>query len=158
MSEELADIKGTECHQSCPTSLSRARFVAFSLKVKSGKCEMLLLITPLPLPFTLSQLGGVGGWMGEGGSPCRISIIRNGHVDFKKTSCRPVDFKKTSCRPVDFKKRAVSPCSMSLRPKNGRVALSILGSTPITIAPLAPLAPVLLTTDSHWHTGLGRIA
>ena len=50
-----------------------------------------------------------GGWMG--------SILRKGCV-------RPVDFKKRPCRPVEFKKR---PCRMSLRPKNGRVALLILG-------------------------------
>ena len=44
-------------------------------------------------------------------------------VDFKKVPCHPGDFKKLSCRPVDFKK---VPCRLSLRPKNGRVAVSIL--------------------------------
>ena len=42
-----------------------------------------------------------------GGSPCRMSIIRNGNVtlsNFYLTSCRPVDFKKDLCRPDDFKK------------------------------------------------------
>ena len=39
-----------------------------------------------------------------------MSIIRNGNV--------------TLCRPVDFKKRL---CGMSLSPKKGHVALSILG-------------------------------
>ena len=46
-------------------------------------------------------------------------------VNFKKVPCRPVDFKKVPCRPVDFKK---VPCHMSLRPKKGRVAVSILGA------------------------------
>ena len=46
------------------------------------------------------------------------------HVEFKKNLCHPVDFKKASCRPVDFKKGS---CPMSLRPKNGPVALLILG-------------------------------
>ena len=41
-----------------------------------------------------------------------------------------MDFKKGPCHPVEFKKR---PCRMSLKPKNGCVALSILGvySNPI---------------------------
>ena len=38
--------------------------------------------------------------------------------------CRPVDFKKVPCRLVDLEK---VPCRMSLRPKKGRVAMSILG-------------------------------
>ena len=42
----------------------------------------------------------------------------------KTQPCRPVEFKKQSCRPVEFKKQ---PCRMSLRPKKGRVAVSILG-------------------------------
>ena len=46
------------------------------------------------------------------------------HVDYNKWLCRPVEFKKHPCRPVEFKKL---PCRMSLRPKKGRVALSILG-------------------------------
>ena len=45
-------------------------------------------------------------------------------VEFKKLPCWPVEFKKHPCRPVEFKKL---PCRMSLRPKKGRVALSILG-------------------------------
>ena len=45
------------------------------------------------------------------------------HVDYKKWQCRPVDLKKVPCRPVDLKK---VPCRMSLRPKKGRVAMSIL--------------------------------
>ena len=45
-------------------------------------------------------------------------------VDFKKVPCRPVDFKKVPCRPVDFKK---VPCRLSLMPKKGCVAMSILG-------------------------------
>ena len=60
----------------------------------------------------------------DGGSPCRMSIIRIGNITLsKKVLCRPVDFKKVSCCPVDFKK---VPCRMLLRPKKGRVALSIL--------------------------------
>ena len=50
----------------------------------------------------------------DGGSRCRMSQCRR----------RPVEFKKQPCRPVKFKKQ---PCHMSLRPKKGRVALSILG-------------------------------
>ena len=56
------------------------------------------------------------------------------HVDYKKSSCHPVEFKKSPCRPVEFKKgpcRPVefkkTPCCMSLKPKMGHVALSILG-------------------------------
>ena len=45
--------------------------------------------------------------MGGGGVPMS-------HVDYKKGQCRPVEFKK-------------HPCRMSLRPKKGCVALSILG-------------------------------
>ena len=45
-------------------------------------------------------------------------------VNFRKVPCHPVDFKKTSCRRVDFKKVS---CCMSLMPKKGRVAVSILG-------------------------------
>ena len=71
-----------------------------------------------------------------GGPPCRMSIIRSGNValsNLRKTSCRPVDFKKVSCRPVDYKKVSCRPvdfkkvlCRMSLRPRKGRVAVSIL--------------------------------
>ena len=46
------------------------------------------------------------------------------HVDYKIWQCRRVEFKRGPCRPVDFKK---GPCRMSLRPKKGRVAVSILG-------------------------------
>ena len=46
------------------------------------------------------------------------------HVNYKKSYCPPVEFKKRLCHPVDFRKRL---CRISLRPKNGRVALSILG-------------------------------
>ena len=45
------------------------------------------------------------------------------HVDYKKWLCHPVDFKETSCHPVEFKKTS---CRMSLGPKKGRVAVSIL--------------------------------
>ena len=64
-----------------------------------------------------------------GGSRCRMSIIRKGNVALSnlKQPCRPVEFKKQSCRPVRFKKQ---PCRMSLRPKKGRVAVSILGVHP----------------------------
>ena len=48
--------------------------------------------------------------------PCR-------RVELKKKLCRRVEFKKRPCRPVDFKK---VPCRLSLRPKNGRFAVSIL--------------------------------
>ena len=55
------------------------------------------------------------------------------HVDYKKRQCPPVEFKKQPCRPVEFKKQFChpvefkkQPCRMSLRPKKGRVALSIL--------------------------------
>ena len=44
--------------------------------------------------------------------------------EFKKRPRRPVDFQKMLCRPVKSKKE---PCRKSLRPKNGCVALSILG-------------------------------
>ena len=45
--------------------------------------------------------------------------------------CHPIDFKKTSCRHVDFEK---VPCRMSLRPRRGHVAVSILGvPTPIDV-------------------------
>ena len=74
-----------------------------------------------------------------GGPPCRMSIIRNGNValsNSRKTLCRPVDFKKVSCRPVDFKKVL---CRMSLRPKKGRVAVSILGVKGPFIRPLSDL-------------------
>ena len=47
-------------------------------------------------------------WGVDGGSR------RRKHVDYKKSSCRPVKFKKITCR-------------MSLKPKKGCVALSILG-------------------------------
>ena len=72
--------------------------------------------------WDLSQDRG-GGW----GVPMS-------HVDYKKRQCRPVEFKKLPCRPVEFKKQSCHPvefkkwpCRMSLRPKKGRVALSILG-------------------------------
>ena len=55
-------------------------------------------------------------------------------VDYKKRQCPPVEFKKQPCRPVEFKKQPCchvkfkkQPFRMSLRPKKGRVALSILG-------------------------------
>ena len=55
------------------------------------------------------------------------------HVDYKKWKCRPVEFKKGPCGPVKFKKGLChpvdfkkGPCRMLLRPKKGRVALSIL--------------------------------
>ena len=38
-------------------------------------------------------------------------------------ACRLYVFKKTSCRPAKFKKTS---CRMSLKPKKGRVAVSIL--------------------------------
>ena len=57
-----------------------------------------------------------GGWGGWG--------VPMSHVDYKKWKCRPVEFKKTSCRPVEFKKTS---CRLSLKPKMGRVPLSILG-------------------------------
>ena len=46
----------------------------------------------------------------DGGSPCRMSFIRNGNVALSNLRkphvilCRPVKFKKGPCRPVDFKK------------------------------------------------------
>ena len=68
--------------------------------------------------------------MGGGGVPMS-------HVDYKKwyirnvalsnlrkRPCHPVHFKEGPCSPVELKKRL---CPMSLRPKNGCVALSILG-------------------------------
>ena len=68
------------------------------------------------------------------GSPYHMSIIRNGnvalsnlrklHVTLSILRKLHVDFKKTSCRHVDFTK---VPCHMSLRPKKGSVAVSILG-------------------------------
>ena len=45
-------------------------------------------------------------------------------VGYKKWEYRPVEFKKSSRRPVDFKE---SSCRMSLKPKKGCVAMSILG-------------------------------
>ena len=55
------------------------------------------------------------------------------HVDYKKWLCRPVEFEKRPCHPVGFKKWPCHPvkfkkrpCCMSLSPKNGRVAVSIL--------------------------------
>ena len=56
-----------------------------------------------------------------------MSIIRNGNValsNLRKLHVALSIFKKVSCRPVDFKKVL---CRMSLRPKKGRVAVSILG-------------------------------
>ena len=44
-------------------------------------------------------------------------------VEFKKGPCRRVEFKRRPCRPVEFKK---VPYRLSLRAKNGRVAVSIL--------------------------------
>ena len=44
-----------------------------------------------------------GGW-----------AVPTSHVDYKKSPCRPVKFKKITCR-------------LSLKPKKGCVALSILG-------------------------------
>ena len=59
------------------------------------------------------------------------------HVDYKKRQCRPVECKKQPCRPVEFKKQSCrpvkfkkQPCRMSLRPKKGRVTVSILGVHP----------------------------
>ena len=56
------------------------------------------------------------------------------HVDYKKRLCRPVEFDKRLCHPVDFKKGPCRPVDfkkwssrMSLRSKNGCVAVSILG-------------------------------
>ena len=72
--------------------------------------------------FQMVLLRGV-----DGGSRCRMSIIRKGNVALSNLRNIPValsKFKKQSCRPVEFKKQ---PCRMSLRPKKGRVALSILG-------------------------------
>ena len=52
-------------------------------------------------------------------------------VRLKKSSCLPVEFKKSSCRPVEFKK---SSCRMSLKPKKGHVAVTVLGVyTPILV-------------------------
>ena len=55
------------------------------------------------------------------------------HVDFKKWLCRPVEFKKGPCRRVEFKRRPCRPvefkkvpCRLSLRPKHGCVAVSML--------------------------------
>ena len=71
----------------------------------------------------------------DGGSPCRMAILRNVHValsSFKKNRlCRPVDFKKASCRHVYSKK---VPCCMSLKPKKDSVAVLILGVyTPVIL-------------------------
>ena len=60
--------------------------------------------------------GGWGGWMG--GSPCRMSIIRNGNVALsilRKGRVALSILRKRLCPPVEFKKRQ---CRMSLRPKN----------------------------------------
>ena len=80
--------------------------------------------------------GGGGGGV-DGGSRCRMSIIRKGYVALsiiRQTSCCPVDYKKTSCRPVKIKKTSFrlvafkkTSYRMSLRPKKGHVAVAILG-------------------------------
>ena len=56
------------------------------------------------------------------------------HANYKKWLCRPVEFKTSSCRHVDFRKvpcplslSLLIPCRMSLKPRNGRVAVLILG-------------------------------
>ena len=66
-----------------------------------------------------------------GGSRYRMSIIRKpkGNVALSNLRKPHVEFKKTLCRHFDFKK---GPCRMSLMPKKGRVALSILGVCPTT--------------------------
>ena len=75
--------------------------------------------------------GGGGGWMGGGGGGGWG--VPMSHVDYKKWLCHPVDFKETSYHPVNFKKNPCHPvefkktsCRMSLGPKKGRVAVSIL--------------------------------
>ena len=73
------------------------------------------------------------GWVE---SPCCMSIIRNYKL-------YPVEFKKGLSRPVDFKKRQ---CHISLRPKKGCVAVSILGCTPIPL--LVPCA--VKVVPSNW--------
>ena len=83
------------------------------------------------ISFTLSICRSLQeGWM-VGVPMSHVNYMKSScrPVNFKKSSCRPVDFKKSSCRPVDFKK---SSCRMSLRPKKGRVAMSILGVHPLS--------------------------
>ena len=90
----------------------------------SGKSHVSYCSAPTEVSATRNACVG-SGW--GGGSLCRVSIIRNGNValsEFKKRVCHPVEFKKGLCRPVEFKKRL---CRMLLRPKNGCVALLILG-------------------------------
>ena len=58
--------------------------------------------------------GGGSGW---GGSPCRMSIIRNGHVALSNLR-KPGVALSNLRKPVDFKKVL---CRMLLRPKKGRV-------------------------------------
>ena len=90
---------------------------------------------------SLRKSGGV-----DGGVPMS-------HVDYKKKQCPPVEFKKQPCRPVEFKKQSCRPvefkkqsCRMSLRPKKGRVALSILRvNTPKSCS----LAGGFVPTRSH---------
>ena len=62
-----------------------------------------------------------------GGSPCRMSIIRNGNValsNVRKGCVNLSNFRKGHVALSTFKK---GPCRMALKPKNGRVAVSILG-------------------------------
>ena len=86
------------------------------------------------------------GWMG-GGSRCRMSIIRNGNVALSNLRNIPVALSNLRNSPVALSNLRNSPaalsnlrnspaalskfkklpCRMSLRPKKGLVALSILG-------------------------------
>ena len=99
--------------------------VYFPMKVASQSTlyptYSLYVISLLP-KIVCNKIWG-GGW----GVPmshvdCKKWLCRP--VEFKKSSCRPVDFKKSPCHPVEFKR---GPCRMSLSPRKGRVALSILG-------------------------------
>ena len=128
----------------CFRSLSSLLFVTFSksnLYVKNpNSFNFVTSNTACTLPFMnyvrISRLNYLTLSLLTGGVPMSHVDYKKWlchPVDFQKTSCHPVDFKKTPCRPVNFKKTPCRPvkfkktsCRMSLMPKKGRVAVSIL--------------------------------
>ena len=62
-----------------------------------------------------------------GGSPCRMSIISNGNVAVSILRKAPVALSILRKAPVALSILRKSSCRLSLKPKKGRVAVSILG-------------------------------
>ena len=84
-----------------------------------------------------------------GASPCHMAIIRMAMspVKFKKSSCRHVDFKKVPC-PLSLS--FYIPCHMSLRPRKGHVAVSILRvHTPYLVSRCRVRSKLLSCTYHH---------